>query len=285
MRNVVALGPAVAGTWYPRTREPLAGLVDALLDDAAARSRTASGPVARLIVPHAGFSYSGAVAASAFAKLRGADFDRIVLLGPSHHFGFRGAAIPDAAEVYRTPLGDVPIDRATVSALAASAVVRVDDRVFEPEHALEAELPFLQRLVGRDIPVVPVLMGGQATSEDAAHLAEALGSLLTAKTLVVVSSDFTHFGERFGYTPFADDLAARIRRLDRGAIDAIEAGDAEGFSRYVATTGATICGHRAIEVLLRLPEAAAGAKLLEYDTSGRMTGNFDHSVSYAAIAA
>src|SRR5439155_7403038 len=177
----------------------------------------------------------------------------------------------ETAEVYRTPLGDMPIDRATVSALRLSAVLRADDRVFEPEHALEAELPFLQRVVGRDVPIVPVLVGGNATSEDAAHLAEALAPLLTGKTLVVVSSDFTHFGERFGYTPFADELPDRILRLDRGAIDAIEAGDAEAFARYVATTGATICGHRAIEVLLRLPEASKGARLVEYDTSGRMT--------------
>jgi hypothetical protein len=240
--------------------------------------------VAALIVPHAGFAYSGAVAASAFSRLRGRTFDRVILVGPSHYFGFEGAAIPDAAEAYRTPLGDAPIDREAVLSLRETAGFRADDRMFEPEHALEAELPFLQRILATDVPIVPVLLGGGATHADAKRTADALAPLLGAPTLVVISSDFTHFGPRFGYVPFEDDVPARLRHLDLGAVAAIEAGDAADFARYVRTTGATICGHRAIDVLLMLPCAAAGAKLVEYDTSGRMTGNWDHSVSYAAIA-
>jgi len=284
MRDRSALGPAVAGSWYPEGRDQLAQLVDSLLDSAAARATAAPAPVAALIVPHAGFAYSGAVAASAFARIRRASFDRIIVLGPSHYFGFRGAAIPDEASVYRTPLGDVPIDAAGVSALRDAGGFLADDRMFEPEHAIEAELPFIQRLLESDVPIVPVLLGGRAGRDDAAHVARSLAPLVTASTLVIVSSDFTHFGTRFGYTPFADDLPARIHALDFGAIGAIENGDAAAFSRYVETTGATICGHRAIDVLLRMPETAAGGKLLEYDTSGRMTAIWDHSVSYASLA-
>src|SRR6185295_12294209 len=104
-----------AGAWYPRDREALARRVDALLQEAppAAPSLTA------LIAPHAGFDYSGAVAASGFVALRGRTFDRVVLIGPSHHFGFDGGAVPDKAAALRTPLGDVPIDRDAVSALRA----------------------------------------------------------------------------------------------------------------------------------------------------------------------
>ena len=284
MRHTVVLGPAVSGSWYPRDRKELSGLVDGLLERAAERGAEAPGSVAALIVPHAGFVYSGAVAASAFLKLRGRAFDRIVLLGPSHYFGFHGAAIPDAATAYRTPLGDVAIDREAIVALREAIGFRADDRMFEPEHALEAELPFLQRVLSADVPVVPVLMGGRATHNDARRVADGLAPLLGPSTLLVVSSDFTHFGPRFGYVPFDDDVPARLRKLDLGAVAAIEAGDAEGFARYVTTTGATICGHRAIDVLLSLPGAKAGAKLLAYDTSGRMTGTWDHSVSYAAMA-
>jgi hypothetical protein len=285
MRHTQVLGPAVAGSWYPRDREELAGLVDGLLEDAAARAAGPASPAAALIVPHAGFVYSGAVAASAFLGLSGRTFDRVVLLGPSHHFAFPGAAIPDAATACRTPLGDVPIDREAVFALREASGFRADDRLFEPEHALEAELPFLQRVLAGTVPVVPVLLGGRATHEDAQRAADALGPLLTTSTLVVVSSDFTHFGRRFGFVPFVDDVPARIRDLDLGAVTTIEAGDAAAFARYVQTTGATICGHRAIDVLLLLPWATAAARLLEYDTSGRITGSWDHSVSYAALAA
>ena len=284
MGRAAVLGPAVAGSWYPRDRDELASLVDALIESASARTPAPTGPVAGLIVPHAGFVYSGAVAASAFSRLGGRTFDRIVLIGPSHHFGFGGAMVPDEATAYRTPLCDAPIDREAVLALSTAAGFRADDRMFEPEHALEAELPFLQRVLGRNVPIVPVLLGGRATHDDAKRVADALAALPHASTLVVVSSDFTHFGPRFGYVPFADDLPARIRTLDLGAIAAIEAGDAAAFARYVDATGATICGHRAIDVLLMLPCAAGGAKLLDYDTSGRMTGSWDNSVSYAAIA-
>ncbi len=285
MRSSSALGPAVAGSWYPANRYELGALVDRLLDDAAKREPAAAeGATAALIAPHAGFEYSGRVAASAFRNLRGRRFTRTLVIGPSHYFGFRGAAVPSEAAVYRTPLGDAPIDRESVLALSDVPGFRADDRVFEPEHALEAELPFLQRVLGSDVAIVPVLMGGGAAPDDAALVATAVGPLLDANTLVVVSSDFTHYGRRFGYVPFTDDVPRRIRELDRGAIDAIEAGDAGAFARYVEATGATICGRRAIDVLLRLPFAGGGARLVAYDASGRMTGDWDHSVSYASIA-
>ncbi len=285
MRHTVVCGPAVSGSWYPRNREELAGLVDGLLESAAARAVAAPGSVGALIVPHAGFVYSGAVAASAFVKLRGRAIDRVVLIGPSHYFGFHGAAIPDRATAYRTPLGDVAIDRDAIAALREAKGFRADDRMFEPEHALEAELPFLQRVLSAHVLVVPVLMGGRATEHDAKRVAEGLAPLVGPSTLLVVSSDFTHFGPNFGYVPFHDAVPARLRELDLGAVAAIEAGDAEAFARYVTTTGATICGHRAIDVSLLLSGASAGWKLVEYDNSGSMTGMWDHSVSYAAIAA
>jgi AmmeMemoRadiSam system protein B len=284
MRSNAVLGPAVAGSWYPRGRDELAGTVDALVESAAARSSTPAEPVAALVVPHAGLAYSGAVAASAFSRLAGCSFDRVVLIGPSHHFAFEGAAIPETATAYRTPLGDAPIDHEAVLALHDASGFRADDSMFEPEHALETEIPFLQRVLPHDVPIVPVLLGGGATHEAAERAAEALAPWVHPSTLVVVSSDFTHFGPRFGFVPFADDLPRRIRELDLGAVAAIEAGDAAGFARYVETTGATICGHRAIDVLLLLYGKAAAAKLLEHDMSGRMTGTWDHSVSYAAIA-
>jgi len=284
MGHSAVLGPAVSGSWYPRDRTELMGAVDGLLESAVARAPAFPKALSALIVPHAGFVYSGAVAASAFAGLRRSAFDRVILLGPSHHFGFHGAAIPDAATAYRTPLGDVPIDVEVAAALRESASFRADDRMFEPEHAIEAELPFLQRVLAPDVPIVPVLLGGRASHDDAKRVADALGPYRSPSTLFVISSDFTHFGPRFGYVPFEDDVPAKIRDLDLRAVAAIEAGDAAAFARYVETTGATICGHRAIDVLLLLAGGTAGATLLEYDTSGRMTGTWDHSVSYAAIA-
>lgn len=278
MSRASVLGPAVAGTWYPAGRDALASLVDRLLDGVAAGSARA------VIAPHAGYAYSGPLAAAALRALEMSGCRRVILLGPSHHFGFAGAAVPDAASACRTPLGDLPIDRDAVATLAASPGFRADDRIFAPEHALESELPFLQRLVPDGVPVVPILLGGGASRADAFGVAHAVAPLLDDDgTRVVVSSDFTHYGPRFGYVPFAQRVPERIEALDRGALAAIEAGDADAFARYVDTTGATICGRRAIDVLLHLP-VGAGGRTVGYDTSGRQTGQWDHSVSYAAVS-
>jgi AmmeMemoRadiSam system protein B len=278
------LGPAVAGSWYPADRHALASTVDRLLGGAEEESGVAAGGAEAAIAPHAGFTYSGAVAARALRTVAGSGVRRVVLVGPSHYFGFDGAAVPARAHALRTPLGDVPIDGDATAALAASPGFLADDRVFEPEHSLESEVPFLQRLCGERISIVPVLLGGGATREDASLVAAAVEPLLDDATRLVVSSDFTHYGPRFGYVPFEEDVPRRLRELDLGAVRAIESGQAAAFARYVDATGATICGRRAIDVLLRLRWGTAGGTLLAYDTSGRMTGGWDHSVSYAAIA-
>ena len=280
-----ALEPAVAGSWYPARREELTSLVDRLLDEARERLKGSDPFSAKAVIaPHAGYAYSGAVAASAFGSLADKVPSRIVLLGPSHHFGFSGAAVPARAVLQRTPLGDSPLDQASLQTLLGAPGFRADDRFFVPEHALEAEVPFLQRLLGLDVPLVPILLGGGTTSEDVARVTAAVATILDPETMVVVSSDFTHYGPRFDYVPFVEDVPERLRTLDLSACSEIARGDARGFSDLVARTGATICGRRAIEVFLGLPLGRAGGSLLEYDTSGRMTGDWDHSVSYASMA-
>ena len=275
-----AIEPAVAGSWYPARRDELASMVDRLLASVKRRPTTARA----VIAPHAGYAYSGLVAASAFRTLPEKAPSRIVLIGPSHYFGFSGAAVPDRAVLQRTPLGDSPLDLALLQSLRTAPGFRADDRAFVPEHALEAELPFLQRRLGFDVPLVPILLGGGSTGEDARAVASSLAPHLDDDTIVVVSSDFTHYGPRFDYVPFVDDVPARVRALDLSACAEIARGDGAGFADLVARTGATICGRRAIEVLLALPIGRGGGSLLEYDTSGRMTGAWDHSVSYASIA-
>jgi len=268
---------AVAGTWYPAEPRGLADSVDALIADAAP---AAERPLA-VIAPHAGYVYSGAVAAAAMSGLRGAASEPVVLLGPSHHVGFSGAVVPRATS-YRTPLGDVPIDR-RVAELAGHPGFRADDRPFAPEHSLESELPFLQRLLEPGWSIVPVLIGGGGAAGERRRVAEALRPLWESGAPFVVSSDFTHYGEGFGYVPFRDDVPERIERLDRGAIELIELGDEDGFRDYVERTGATICGRHSIEVLLHLAGGEVRGRTAAYDTSGRMTGDWGHSVSYAGV--
>jgi AmmeMemoRadiSam system protein B len=271
MRDV--LPAAVAGTWYPERPQELRALVDRLLAEAPAPP---ADPPLALIAPHAGLLYSGAVAAAAFASLVGRRFARVVLLGPSHYAPFRGAVVPDAA-VWRMPLGDVPLE--------ADVTLPRRTTPFLREHCLEAELPFLQRSLPEPFVAVPILVGPHSDARDLEEVARAVEPLLTPGTLLVVSSDFTHYGDAFGFAPFGDEVPSRIQALDRGALACIESGDAAAFEDYVARTGATICGRDAIGVLLRLPAVrrSPARRTLAYDTSGSMTGSFEHSVSYAAV--
>ncbi len=130
---------------------------------------------------------------------------------------------------------------------------------------------------------MPLLIGMLGSHTSPETLAAALAPFVDHETLVVVSSDFTHFGPRFDYVPFADDVPRRIEELDRGALARILEHDGGGFEDYVRQTGATICGRNPIRVLLELLPRASPAQLADYDTSGRITGEWDHSVSYASV--
>jgi AmmeMemoRadiSam system protein B len=276
-----SLGPTVAGTWYTDEPVALARQIDGFLADVP-EMKEHGGNVRALIAPHAGFAYSGAVAGHGFASLRDQRFERVVLLGPSHHAGFPGAAAP-AADVYRTPLGEVDLDTEAIATLGNLPEYRIDDSPFRPEHCLEAEILFLQRILAADWVLLPLLIGAGGSPRVAENLAAGLKTWITPETLIVVSSDFTHFGPRFRYVPFHDDVPQRIEQLDMGAVEHILAGDTRGFTDYVERTGATICGRDPIGILLRLLPGEFEATLAAYDTSGRMTGDWDHSVSYASL--
>jgi AmmeMemoRadiSam system protein B/AmmeMemoRadiSam system protein A len=237
-----------------------------------------------LIAPHAAYAYSGATAAAGYRLLRGQSFDRVVLLGPSHHVAFRGVAIA-GVDAYETPLGRVPLDAAAVTRLRESPLVIDGPPGPDREHSLEIQLPLLQRVLAPGWQLVPLLVG-RLEAEDYTPLAEAVRPLLDDRTLVVVSTDFTHYGARFGYQPFAPEgeVASRIEALDKGAFAHVAAGDAAGFLDYQARTGITICGYRPVALLLHLLPEGTRAHLVRYDTSGALLGDYRQSVSYLAAA-
>ena len=276
------LGPNVAGSWYPGDPDALGRLLDRLLRDTGAEPHS-RGRIVGLVQPHAGYAYSGAVAASGFRGLQGMRPGRVLLLGPSHHHAIAGAAVPSAT-TYRTPLGDVGLDAAAATALGRHPAFVLGDGPFLREHSLEMEIPFLQRVLEGSWTLLPVLLGSRIGERDAAAIAEALRPWLGETDLVVASSDFTHYGRSFGYVPFKDRIEDNLRELDLGAVRAIEALDPVQFRDYVTRTGATICGRHAIEVVLHMLPEGTRPKLVQYDTSGRMTGDWAHTVSYASLA-
>ncbi|HJQ84737.1 MAG TPA: AmmeMemoRadiSam system protein B [Candidatus Binatia bacterium] len=271
--------PHLAGRWYPGDARALARTVADML--------AAGGPprpgVLAVLVPHAAYQYSGPTAARGFAAA-GRDVRRFVVLAPSHFARFRGAAVLPM-RAYRTPLGEMAIDAAAVARTDAPDLVRPNPAVFMREHALEIQLPFLQALAP-DATLVPLLVG-ELEAGDAERLAAVVRSLAGPGTLLVASSDLTHYGRRFDYLPVpptdAATVAEAVRDLDQGALERIVARDPDGFLAHVEATGDTICGRDAIDVVLRaLPPTARGERVA-YATSLDVTGDWEHTVSYAAV--
>jgi len=195
--------PAVAGAFYPAQPKVLADAVRELLGAA----QVPAGTPKALIVPHAGYVYSGQTAAAAYSSLTQAraSIRRVVLLGPVHRVPVRGLAAPDA-DVFATPLGQIPIDRSAITALSGLRQVVTSDAAHAWEHSLEVQLPFLQTVLG-DFTLVPLAVGDASAEEVAAVLERLWGG---PETLIVISSDLSHFHNY-----------REAQALDRSTVDAI----------------------------------------------------------------
>ncbi len=269
------LHSALAGSWYADDANKLKREIDGYLADA---DQEAQSDVIALILPHAGYQYSGKTAAFGMNQIRGRDYKRVIIVGPTHQFPMQNVvSIPDVTH-YLTPLGEVALDLEFIAQLKQSAFALTKPEVHRDEHSVQIELPLLQSVL-KDFKIVPIVCG-QLDLEAAQAIGAVLREMVDAKTLVVISSDFTHYGDRFGYVPFEDDVAENIKKLDLGAYSFIEKKDDAGFVDYVAKTGATICGRNPIVILLAMLPGEAKAHLLQYTTSGEITGDYANSVSY-----
>jgi MEMO1 family protein len=268
---------AIAGSWYPGDPGALASEVDGYLD-AAPRGDCSQLPLV-LVAPHAGYRYSGAAAGQVFAQVRGCHVRRVWVLAPSHRLPMNGVGLYPV-DAFRTPLGDLPTDRAVLERLAEQPHFQWLERGDGGEHALEIELPFLQRALG-GFELVPLLLG-RITPREAVAIAEAIRPELGPGDLVVISTDFTHHGERFGYAPFAgsDSLPAELSELDHGAWELAAGLEARAFYDYVQQTGATICGRAGLLLAATLVPPSARGHELVYTTSGDLTDDWSDTVSY-----
>ncbi len=275
----------LAGTWYPESPEELRTTIERYLAEVVLPESLPAGALAGLVVPHAGYRYSGTIAACGYRLLTEARPRRVVLIGPSHRSGFRGVALSDCG-VFETPLGRVQVDLEASHRLLECPLVRVDPEAHRFEHSVDIQLPFLQvALPGESFRILPLLVG-TLLEDDYAVLGTVLTGLLDEAAVLVVSSDFTHYGPRYGYVPFpaGGSVSEQLRRLDEGAWSHALELDRKAFDSYCRKTGATVCGARAIGLLLETLSGRSRGCLLCYGTSADVTGEFDNVVGYAALA-
>ena len=251
--------PAVAGLFYPGETAELQRQVQGYLREAT----TGSHKPKAIIVPHAGYLYSGPVAASAYANLapRRGRIERVVLLGPSHRVPLQGLAVSSAG-FFATPLGDVPVDREAVAHLLTLPQVRIMDEAHLLEHSLEVQLPFLQETLG-EFRLVPIVVG-DSTPDEVAEVLELLWG--GEETLLVISSDLSHYQDY-----------ETARRLDRATSDAIEALSPQRIHYEDA------CGRNPVNgLLLAARRRGLHATTLDLRNSGDTAGPRDRVVGYGA---
>jgi MEMO1 family protein len=251
--------PAVAGLFYPDDSRELHALVSGYL-----AAVPASGGVPKAIIaPHAGYIYSGPIAASAYARIQPARgrITRVVLLGPAHRVGFHGLAL-SSANCFQTPLGRITVDQEAVKKISGLPQVQVMDAAHMQEHSLEVHLPFLQEVLG-EFSLVPLVVG-DAEPNEVAEVLEALWG--GPETLIVISSDLSHYHDY-----------KTAQRLDRATSQAIEQLRLEDIQYDHA------CGRNPVSGLLRVArQRGLRAKTIDLRNSGDTAGTPDRVVGYGA---
>ncbi|XP_073055230.1 uncharacterized protein [Primulina eburnea] len=278
-----------AGSWYTDNPTKLAEELDGWLRS----SGLAKSPDIRgVIAPHAGYSYSGRAAAYAFGNIDPANISRVFLLGPSHHYYTPKCALSKAT-VYKTPIGDLPIDQEVIEELKATGKFELMDlHVDEAEHSMEMHLPYLvQVFQGYSVKIVPILVGA-LTAENEAMYGRLLAKYVDDPTnFFSVSSDFCHWGSRFNYMRYDKKHGAihkSIEAMDKMGMDIIETGGPDAFKEYLLETDNTICGRHPISVFLHMLKHSSTRmkiRFLRYEQSSQCKSMRDSSVSYASAIA
>ena len=263
--------PAVAGSWYSDNPEILSRELKGYLDNV--KKEKINGKVIALVSPHAGYQYSGLVAAHAYKLIEGTSYDAVVVVAPSHRALFKGASIYDRGG-FRTPLGIVPIDEGlSKKVMEKRKEIQFIPEAHAQEHSLEIQLPFLQVLL-KTFKLIPIVMEPYWSWETCQYLSTAIADTVRGKNVVLIaSSDLSHF--------HSYDKAVE---LDRNVLNHIERFDPEGLNRDLRQGRCEACGGGPI-ISIMLAAKALGAnkgKVLKYLNSGDVTGDRSRVVGYAA---
>ena len=283
----MTLESTIAGSWYPGTEREIRAIAEKWEKRVGGEKSMPTLPEKPnvLLMPHAGWAYSGEIAWRAARLARGMKYNRVVVLAPSHRAWIENRLVAPEAESVSTPLGKIAIDKEWLDRLALMAPVARNNRIHSAEHSAQIEYPLLQLSLGNSFTLVPLVMGSFGRDQ-MAMCARAFARLMDDKTLLVISSDFTHYGTDFSYAPYGtsggEDVRAKVASIDGEAFSFMAKCDADGFAAYIGKTGATICGHIPIELALRAFPGEPPFARLAYATSSDAERDFSRFVCYTA---
>ncbi len=273
---------AVAGMWYPSDRAALEQQIDQFLKEA--QPPRLDGRVWGLVCPHAGYVYSGSVAAHAYSLIRNTSYDLVILIGNAHRSGFSGAAI-DSSDFYQTPLGDVPVDTEfSRSLVSEDHDVRLSSKPHESDHTLEAQVPFIQRVLKPGYKIVPILFGytpGKAFDSLVREIPEKAAG---KRVLLIASTDLTHFPSYEDSKRIDARTLAAIESMDPSELDRIEA---EETAKSTRNLECVLCGNHATKAVMLISRqlGACSARILKQASSGDVArGDRSRVVGYGAVA-
>jgi len=268
--NVSAKEPSAAGTFYPSDKKELREMVETFLSKA--QRVPVNGRLIAIVSPHAGYKYSGQVAAYGYKEIEGRDIRRVIIIGPSHYVGFRGASVYTKGD-FKTPLGNMKIDeKAAESLLDEKSDVKFYPEAFEKEHSLEVQLPFLQTVL-RNVTIVPIVVGSP-TQQTFDRLVEKLANLLDEKTLLVASSDLSHYHDY-----------DRAKVMDKKIISAVERLSVSDAGNLLRAGESEMCGAYAVIISMEAARRAGTnmGVVFKYANSGDVTGDKTSVVGYSSI--
>jgi len=242
------------------------------------------------VVPHAGYDYSGPCAAHVYKILAESQKPDIVVIVGTNHSGMGPSVSVFKAGDWQTPFGIAKVDTEFADTIIKnSSFARPDEFGHKVEHSIEVQLPFLQKIY-QEFKFVPIVMKGLHVFQETEDLANAIivaAKKLKKHVLVIASSDFTHYGPSYNYTPFKSKAKECVVKLDKDSITKIEKLDDVGFLKQIIKTGSTVCGYPAITlaIVFAKKKGLKKMKLLKYYTSGEISKDYSNFVGYASLVA
>lgn len=248
----------LSSTWYAQDKNKLEKDLDFYLNTAKKDFGVKTNPnkVKVIIAPHAGFYYSGLCAATAYQTLlknnkQNEKIKNVIILAPSHTKTFNNIAIPNFTS-YQTVLGKVDVNKNKLEKLKTNNNFKQIKNLFNKEHAIEIQLPFLQKTI-KNFKIVPLIVG-KIAENNYPQIVNTIKTIVDDYTLIVISTDFIHYGKDYNYTPFKRDVLDFIRFVDSAALEAVGKQSFSKFNTVLKNSGATICGQNSIKILLKLLE-------------------------------
>ncbi len=261
--------------WYPNEPDELKKMIKNYCN-----TNDFDGPVSALICPHAGYKYSGKICGHAFGATKYQKIEHVIIIGPSHYINLKETfCIPNFIKM-ETEIGSSSVNKKFLANFKDDDNCTINNAIFDKEHSIWMMLPFIQYLHPNST-ISPMIVG-QLKKDTISSISEKITSILTKNTLLIISSDFTHYGAVFNYTPFVGFIPNEILKFDEIALNFIKEKNSQGFWDWMHENETTICGRYAISVLLASLTNQT-VKSTQYLQSGSLANDWSHSVSYQSV--